>query len=166
MTSNTFTTSCDTASCDTATTPGLYVPESYKLGPTDTTSTACDISQIYADRKGRLIWQYSRSTGEAIPMSYFEHCSFSTEGEYTTWDTAKNQTWVTEQYFSEIAIGDRLRKIIKDRQAPIFVQRKHIDSSFHPGRRMLKSATTPQEVKARETLRRIIGNDRFKNYLH
>jgi hypothetical protein len=54
-----------------------------------------------------------------------------------------------------IPLSDRFRQIIQSRQAPLFI----------PSRTPIKAVAEEREIRARQTLRRILGDDGFRRFL-
>lgn len=73
-------------------------------------------------------------------------------------DSTDNQTFLHDYYNKPAIIvspGDRLRKIIQARMAP----------RFHRRRRSLSTAMDIRERRARQTLRRVIGDQAFRKFM-
>jgi hypothetical protein len=96
------------------------------------------------------------------------HCKYPVEVDSTTYDlgfktvfTRTNTNWTitNREVFDWIPTAadpaSRLKQIIRDRMAPAFIRdRDHI-----------RSIAPPAEIAARETLRRVVGEDKFRRFL-
>lgn len=86
-----------------------------------------------------------------------------TRGYAGSWDNVRSYTsndcqWrlIKEDPVPLPPPGSRLRDIIQARQAPMLIV---------PNRKPLVAAPDIREIRARETLRRIVGDDRFRRFL-
>jgi hypothetical protein len=64
-------------------------------------------------------------------------------------------TWPAEPIVPPVPLSDRFRQILQSRQAPLFI----------PSRTPIKAIAEEREMRARQTLRRILGDDGFQRFL-
>ncbi|MFA5766526.1 MAG: hypothetical protein WC919_01205 [Candidatus Paceibacterota bacterium] len=64
-------------------------------------------------------------------------------------------TWSAEPMAPPIPLSDRFRQILQSRQAPLFIT----------SRTPIKAAAEEREMRARQTLRKILGDDGFQRFL-
>lgn len=85
-------------------------------------------------------------------------CTSSSSFSYDIEDCMWGNTWYINHEYVPLPLpkpGERLRKIIQDRQAPmVFVSRKPV-----------LMPQDEREIRARETLFRVIGADKFQKFL-
>lgn len=98
------------------------------------------------------------------PMGYFvaDENTVSTEWEWNTHGTAMKVVVyrcpvITENgwMIPEVPMAERIKKIIAARCAPNYIR----------DRRALDSAPDIREIRARQTLRRVIGDDKFQDFI-
>jgi len=78
----------------------------------------------------------------------------ATTGLSGHWIIDKNE-WITTGPIAVPSPGDRLREVIRARQAPAFLQH----------RRPLRAPLSPAEERARETLRQLVGDANYRSLL-
>ena len=138
--------------------------------PTVSASTATTATEIaYHNNESAIRDMYYRRIG--TPSSYTVGidygnetcCSTATTVTYDrdsiTWerlDDFDGCRWERRQVQPSRSPGDRLRDIMQSRQAPMLIV---------PRRQKILTKADVREERARETLRRILGQDRFRRFL-
>ena len=115
------------------------------------------------------------STKDLMSTWYgYETCSTSTASTITLntpWSNAEYvkamvyqvmrtgyRVYDSPNYVNATPLSHRLATIIRDRQAPLII-------SKNPDRRAILPTRDPAELRARETLRLVVGNEEYRNFL-
>jgi hypothetical protein len=84
---------------------------------------------------------------------YYDYSIKSCRDDYILWKYG--YTWPEASDVPPISLSDRFRQILQARQAPLFI------SSRTP----VKAVVEEREMRARQTLRRMLGDDGFQRFL-
>ncbi len=142
----------------TGTSTGKWATNNYSTGYTiryDSTASTSDINIYpeYTIKYGKIVARWEDNSYS--PWSY---TSVSTATNlYTTWGDTSSSTWwdYGKDYVRPKTPQERLREILQRRQAPmVFVSRKPI-----------VAAVDPREMRARETLRLCLGEEKFRSFI-
>jgi hypothetical protein len=82
---------------------------------------------------------------------------FIKSNDYIIWKNGWGgyNTWPAEPMAPPVPLSDRFRQIIQSRQAPLFIA----------SRTPIKTIAEDREIRARQTLRKILGDDGFQRFL-
>jgi len=108
-------------------------------------------NKIIKDTRGYNSLYYPTSTASNLENNYIIR-DYNATTSSITWDYGDNYTYQAPPVKPE----DRLREIIRTRQCPVFV-----GSRWRP----VAIDITAAEARARATLRRIVGEDKFRQFL-
>lgn len=152
----------DYGTCDTTTTGSIWA--SYTTGSTSAKTIIKEVKayQDLVDQTCKVYWKNTDGTATAedwhnlTKRAWEYNCGTQTSATYGTWNDGwtecREVKWNQPLQSPQL----RLREIIRSRQAPLIITSP---------RTPMPIATDVRETRARETLLRVLGEDKFKRFL-